>query len=474
MLRDRISGAWFRCVHRSNLIYNACWEDPRVDRVALELGPTDTVLVITSAGCNALDYVLDNPAHVFAVDVNPWQNALLELKIAGIRGLDYQTFFSLFGQGRLEEWRDVYGSCLLPDVLLAVRQGRLEEWRDVYGSCLRPLLSGRARRYWDRHGSFFSGSGWRDSLYFRGTVGMFARLVNHYIDHHAKLRDQVEHLLNANSVDEQRALYDEVFRNRFWRRWLRWVMARDATLSLLGVPLAQRRQIDADYPGGIVQFIEDRVETVFARLPLADNYFWRVYLTGQYTASCCPEYLKPEGFARLQEGLVDQVSAHTDSISGFLQRHPVTISRFVLLDHMDWLWARYQPMLTEEWQQICQRAAPGARILWRSAGLQTEFVDCVAIDVNGRSRRVGELLCYHRAWAQRLHAIDRVQTYGSFCIADLMSHAGGVKQTSWPGLRREDHATVEGFARSLPAGAGAGFWGDTRGPAGEFLPTTSA
>ena len=78
----------FNLVHRNNLVYNTCWEDPRLDRVAMDLGAEDTVLVITSAGCNALDYALTGPKSVHAVDMNPRQNALLELKKAGIQHLD--------------------------------------------------------------------------------------------------------------------------------------------------------------------------------------------------------------------------------------------------------------------------------------------------------------------------------------------------------------------------------------------------
>ena len=86
---DWANSRMFNLVHRNNLVYNTCWEDPRLDRVALDLGPDDDVLVITSAGCNALDYALTEPRHVYAVDMNPRQNALLELKIAGIRPLDF-------------------------------------------------------------------------------------------------------------------------------------------------------------------------------------------------------------------------------------------------------------------------------------------------------------------------------------------------------------------------------------------------
>ena len=72
-------------------------------------------------------------------------------------------------------------------------------------------------------------------------------------------------------------------------------------------------------------------------MPLRDNYFWRVYLTGQYTPDCCPEYLRPANFARLKAGLVDRVSIHHTSVAGYLEKHDEPISRFVLLDHMDWL-----------------------------------------------------------------------------------------------------------------------------------------
>ena len=126
---------------------------------------------------------------------------------------------------------------------------------------------------------------------------------------------------------------------------MRFAMNRDSTLSLLGVPRPQRRQIETEYQGGISQFVHDCLEAVFGRLPLADNYFWRVYMTGQYAPHCCPEYLKPENFERLKAGLVDRIEVHTDSVQGFLEKNDVAISRFVLLDHMDWLAGRRLPLL---------------------------------------------------------------------------------------------------------------------------------
>ncbi len=385
----------FNFVHRNHLVYNTCWEDPRVDHAALQLSEQDTVLVITSAGCNALDYALAGPRRVYAVDMNPRQNALLELKIAAIKRLDYEDFFSLFGLGRLANYET------------------------AYRSALRPLLSESARAFWDENLDCFDGVGRRPSFYFRGTSGWFAWMINQYIDRIARVRGGIEAALGAGSIDEQRKVYQTQLRHAFWRPQMRWFLRRDCTMSLLGVPRPQRDQIDRDYNGGVAQFAEDCVAAVFGQIPLKDNYFWRVYLTGRYTPECCPAYLKPENFEKLRGGLVDRISVHTSSIATFLRRHDVTISRFVLLDHMDWLSAADHPALKQEWQQIVRRSAPRARLLWRSAGMSSNFIDRVPVQHGGRRREVGSLLTYQRKLAADLHRVDRVHTYGSFHVADF-------------------------------------------------------
>ena len=389
---DWISRRVFAAVHGNNLVYNTCWEDPRLDREVLRLGPEDDVLVITSAGCNALDYALCGPHHVHAVDMNPRQNALLDLKQAGIRGLEFDDFFKMFGTGRL------------PGV------------RRVYDRTLRPLLPDRSRAFWDAKISWFDNP--RCSFYFRGTSGLFARMAKVYTDRVLKVRPSLERLLAAESVDEQREIWERHLRNRF-TRLLRFVLNRDATMALLGVPAAQRRQIEATYSGDLSRFVQEGLQGVIVDLPMKDNYFWRVYIDGAYTPTCCPEYLVEANFDRLKAGLVDRVTTHTDSVQGFLEKHGRPVSRFVLLDHMDWLRDRFFPLLESEWQAIVDRAAPGARLIWRSGGFNSDFVKQVRVTVDGRQRTVGDLLEFEDELAGRLHALDRVHTYGSFTIARL-------------------------------------------------------
>ncbi len=392
--KERLSSRIFRAVHRRNLIYNTCWEDPALDREALEIRDDDRVAVITSAGCNALDYLLAGAGEVNAVDVNPIQNALLELKVAAVRGLDYEQFFALFGRGRA------------PDA------------RAMYHDALRQQLSAVARAYWDKHIGFFAGNGWRRSFYYRGTSGLLAKLVlvNARVLH--RMHDEIEALLNAATVDEQRALYEERVRDRLWTPWLSWFLSRTLTLTLVGVPWPQRDQIVRQYPGGVARFIRDAFEAVVCELPFRDNYFWRVYLQGYYTKECCPEYLKPANFGPLRERL-HRLRIHTAPLASFLRSAEPGVSKFVLLDHMDWMSCHNPAGLVEEWNAILASARPSARVIFRSAGLKVDYLDHLRVDHRGRPAELGSLLRYHPDRMAALHRRDRVHTYGSFYIADL-------------------------------------------------------
>ena len=389
-LRDRLDRRLFNAIWSRNLVYNTCWEDPAVDRQALQLGADDVVLVITSAGCNALDYALRGPKRIHCVDANPRQNALLELKLAAIRTLAFDDFFRIFGEGYHPRFECLY----------------LEH--------LRTELSPFARDWWDRHRHWFTSR--RGSFYFHGLSGVVARCVRGWFRSQPKLHAATIDLLDARDVEEQRRIYDERVSPRLWNRAVNWTISRQFVMTLLGVPHPQRRLVEAQHAGGVAGFIRESVQYVFRQLPLSDNYFWRLYLTGRYDRDCCPEYLKADNFERLKSGLVDSIHLHTTTVTGFLQSTDERISRFVLLDHMDWMSSYYPGALREEWEAILERATPGARILLRSAQARPAWLD--AIEVGSDNRPLREVLRFHEAMADALQTGDRVHTYAGFVIAD--------------------------------------------------------
>ena len=147
-----------------------------------------------------------------------------------------------------------------------------------------PSLDQRWRETWDERLSFFDGTHRRSSFYFRGTSGLFAWWIGRYIQRNRGLREAVDELLVAPDVETQREIYRRRDIDRLlWSRPLVWTLRRETTMAMLGVPRSQRLQLEEGYPGGLGQFIQDRIAMVFQNLPLADNYFWRVYLTGAYS-----------------------------------------------------------------------------------------------------------------------------------------------------------------------------------------------
>jgi S-adenosylmethionine-diacylglycerol 3-amino-3-carboxypropyl transferase len=389
-LVDKLDHALFNAIYSRNLVYNTCWEDPAIDRKALALGPDDTMLVISSAGCNVLDYALLGPKQIHAVDANPRQIALLELKIAAIRALDYDDYFAIFGEGHH------------PD------------FKNLYQQKLRAQLSAFAQTWWDKHWDWFAGK--HGSFYFHGLSGTVARGVRAYFKLRPGLAQAINALLDAKSLDEQQAIYDQRVAPLLWNRAVNWVISRQFMMSLLGVPYPQRKLVEAQHENGVRGFIREAVEYVFRQLPLADNYFYRVYLTGRYRRDCCPEYLKQAGFDALKGGLVDRIALHTTTVTELLSKNETPISRFVLLDHMDWMSSYYPDALVEEWNAILNRATPGARILLRSAQSKPAYLE--TIRVGPGQNRLREIFKFSDELAGSLQAGDRVHTYAGFVIAD--------------------------------------------------------
>jgi S-adenosylmethionine-diacylglycerol 3-amino-3-carboxypropyl transferase len=388
-LSDRLDERLFRTLYATSLVYNTCWEDPAVDRQAVNLRPDDVLLVITSAGCNALDYALLAPKRIHAVDANPRQTALLELKLAAVRGLEFDDFFSVFGDGFHPEFRD------------------------LYGRRLRDQLSDFARAYWDRRLDWFASK--RGSFYFHGLSGLVACAFKGYLAVRPRLATHVRALFGASSLEEQRIIYDERVAPEMWGPTMRWALSRQFTLSLLGVPHPQRREIEAQHSGGVAGYVRESLEYVLRQLPIWSNYFWRLYLHGRYTHSCCPEYLREENFALLKGGLVDRIVPHTSTVTDFLRGSDERISKFVLLDHMDWMASHYPQALVEEWREILAHAAPRARVIFRSAHARPQYLDTICVD----GVRLTEHLSFHENLARELTRQDRVHTYAGFHICDV-------------------------------------------------------
>ena len=373
--KKRLNQSVFKRVHGNNLVYNTCWEDPRCDRELLELDAQSRVVMITSAGCNALDYALDKPAEINCIDMNPRQNALLELKMSVFRNGNFETLFKLFGDG-------AYGNAAA-----------------FYHYTLRPSLPDFAQNYWDRNISFFNGKGIRQSFYWHGTSGLFAWAFTRFMKSKKQTYLLANQLFNAKNLEGQRQIYAEL-EPKVLNNFVKWAMNQQITMTLLGVPDSQKQLLKPDTEG--VGFFEKCFRQVFRDLPIGDNYFWQLYFNGKYSADCAPNYLKINNFETLKNQIAS-IKTHTTTITNFLNQQPALYSHYVLLDHQDWLAANNRPALADEWRAILKNSRQGTKILLRSAAYDIDFLPDF----------VHEHVVFEKEKTAALHCKDRVGTYGS-------------------------------------------------------------
>lgn len=395
-------------------IYAFTWEDVAIDHDILDVSASDEILAITSAGDNLLSYLRASPAKVHAVDLNPSQNHLLELKVAAYCSLPYEDFWKIFGDGKHPEFRHL---------LL---------------SKLSPYLSSRALQYWYANATIFTH--YTGGLYDTGGSRHGIRIF-HWITRLFFLRGAVSQVLAPScSLETQRKIWQTRIRPVLLSPLVsRFIVSQPAFLwTALGVPKNQLALIEADHtratavatPGGSVaadhsrshaiwNYMVDTLDPVLAHDRLAtQNPYYHVCLARHFSPACHPDYLSKETFAALagkpaQEAFFrEKLRIHTDEVRVVLAGLPAeSLTIAVLMDSMDWFdppaaSATVDAATAADAQvELLSRALkPGGRVLIRSAGLRPWYLDVF-------SRRGFRAEC-HGARG-RGQWIDRVNMYAS-------------------------------------------------------------
>ncbi|MBH0239965.1 DUF3419 family protein [Methylobrevis albus] len=367
----------------SGLVYPQIWEDPAVDMEALDLAPGKRIVTIASGGCNVMNYLTASPAEIVAVDLNPAHVALLELKLAAVRRLpNYEAFFRFFGH--------------------ADEKANTER----YDRFIRDGLDDVSRRYWEGRGGL---RGRRINLFARniykfGLLGRFIGAVHLVARVHGK---NPRKMLAATSMDEQRRLFDETLAPVFDRRLVRWLCRMPVSLYGLGIPPAQFAYLFASSNGDMAGLLRKRLEKLACDFPLEDNYFaWQAFTRGydRTARRAVPPYLRREVYDTLREN-ADRVTVHHASLTELLAARPDrSLDGFVLLDAQDWMTAA---QMTALWQQITRTAAPGARVIFRTAGEASPLPENLPPSTLAEWR-------YDPVESLRLGARDRSSIYGGF------------------------------------------------------------
>ncbi len=401
-------------------IYNVSWEDPRMDHRVMNLTEDDHIITIASAGCNALDYIIEG-AEVTAVDFNLCQINLTELKKVAILNIEYEQFFEIFSMSNM-------------DLL-----------RELYPTKLRPSLSKEAIEFWD------TGIHTIKSFMYSGTSGALSYGLFRWLFPMCGLGFLRRALVAGESNEVLRKMLSKC---EYRIRSVAWIMDNimlRGGCCLAGVPERQMA-LGLHRPNNMAQVID----RVFFNTDLVnDNYFYAGYVLGYYQKHNCPRYLREENYLTmrkyLKQGKLNLIhGTMLDAIDSV--KKPITVAS--LLDHMDWMTDR---MINEEithlWRKMDHKTG---KIFWRT------FADAVhsaplswlkAVKVDDYDDRVG---MYFTTWISNIKDVDvtyedRVQTTQSMgVVADLWT---GFKVVTFPVWKPLVASTlsVSGHAKDMEA-----------------------
>jgi S-adenosylmethionine-diacylglycerol 3-amino-3-carboxypropyl transferase len=313
-----------------DLLFGMSWEDPASDRRALAIQPGETLITVTSGACNTLTLLLENPGKVYAVDINPSQSHLLELKRAAVRHLDYDELRAFLGHARSDQ--------------------RLQVFERLRGD-----LSEVALRYWTGNAEAV-----HNGIVNAGKYESFIRLFSRFV-WMTQGKKRIDGLFRCQTLEQQQDYFDRKWNTVQWRLLFKllankWMLAK--------------RGLTADYfkfDDGSSSFPESflrRARRAMCEIPVESNYFLAQYLLARYwSEDAVPAYLLRENLPVVRERL-DRIEMVTSPAQEWLGRQPdASIDCFSLSNICELM----SPGETNRlFREVARSARPGARICFRN------------------------------------------------------------------------------------------------------------
>jgi S-adenosylmethionine-diacylglycerol 3-amino-3-carboxypropyl transferase len=316
--------------NKETILFSACQEDSRSELAALGPLQGKRVFAVTAGGGRILNLLIDQPHSITAVDLNPAQNALLELKIAAVRRLDHDSYLRFLG----------------------IRSD--DDRIAIYERFLREQLSSGARRFFDGIPKAVQAG-----ILFQGKLERYLRLGAKVL----KLGHPfgLKRLLSATDLDEQRAAMAR-WETPFWKSVAHLVGNKHVLARLSGDP-GFYRNLPPEPP--LHEVLYDRVHRHLKHNLLRENSFLQLVLHGRYVyEDALPIYLHAETFDQIKRALEHtKIEIQTTSATDALAARTTGFDAFSISDICSYLDPGPSHHLFES---VLSAANPGARLCSRS------------------------------------------------------------------------------------------------------------
>jgi len=361
------------------LSYAQCWEDFGILREALDVGPEDDVLSVSSAGDNSFALALQGARSVTLIDLSEPQLAVAELKLRGGH-LPYADFLTLLG--------------LSPD-------GAEGSWDStsalaIYRT-LRSRLTDRARGFFDERSDLLE-QGLVRSGRFEGYLDTFRRKVLPLVHTKATIRG----LLALENLEDQQAYYDDKWNTWRWRGLFRLFFSR-----FVMAKLGRSEEHFAQVEGNVADRLLDRAGHALTQIPIRSNPFMQWILSGDFTdLEQAHPYLSKEGHARLRE-IEERVQFVHAPLEAWLdQAGPNAFSAYNLSNIFEYMPADAHAAILE---RVAGVSRPGARIAYWNLFVDRQAPDALQARLERDKESGDALLQRDRAFFYQAFRVEVVR-----------------------------------------------------------------
>lgn len=346
----------------SRLSYSFGNEDWRTEREALQIQPDNRVVCITASGDRVLHLLMDPCREIVAVDLNPTQNHLLNLKMAALAHFDYEKYLAFLGA--------------------APSKNRLELL-----SLLTPYLPPHSATFWHTHRRMIE-----KGILYQGAVERIAKLMAKCLG--VFRRQKIAQLFQFNDVAAQKLFVEKQWDTYYWRKIVELALHPKFSRLWMKDPGLYEYLGQSIDPG---KYIYNRMNDYLCRYLAKESLLLSFLFLGKVGKEAMPPYLTEPG-TRVIRSHLDRVSIRNEDIVKFLENEPDnSYDRFSISDVASYISeSNFQRMI----KSIYRTARPGARFCLR------QFLSHQTIPEQWQDK-----LCRDPALEKRLEQEDRMFVY---------------------------------------------------------------
>ncbi|MEE2960696.1 MAG: DUF3419 family protein [Myxococcota bacterium] len=268
--------------------YAQVWEDSNLLEKGLNIQPDDRILSIGSAGDNAFALLLEEPQTVVAVDLNPAQTSLIELKLAAIQEFEHDDFLSLLG--------------------LKTDKSAVELYKQI-----KAKLPDYAQAFWDNQTHILE-----TGLVNHGRLEQYFKNLRTICFDKFVDSDALNAFCRMNDPAKQAVAFEELIAHpKFLPTFIQYT--GPDRIAQEGRDPAQFKFVTMEEVG---EYFFNRMKTISTTLPMRSNFYMhQFYLGGYVDLETVPPYLKAENYEKLRS-LLPRFSVEMVPIDQPVRHHP--------------------------------------------------------------------------------------------------------------------------------------------------------